>query len=72
MKSYQLEFFLYCVFWQKLSETKLASLYTDLQLQDKEEIKLKRLKSEGQDKDGLIEAGVRKKLRCKLDRQMIH
>lgn len=48
---------------QKISETKLRSLYTDLLAQDKEESTLKRLKSDGLDKDGLKEASVRKKFK---------
>jgi len=53
--------------WHKaqknLSEGKLQSLYNDLKLQDKEELQLKRLKSEGNDKDGLMEAEVRRKFK---------
>jgi len=48
---------------QKLTETKLKSLYTELSEHDKEQVKLKRLKSDGLDKDGLQEAAVRKKFR---------
>lgn len=55
-------FFIYSIL-QKLSEGKLRSLYTDLLAQDKEEGTLKRLKSDGLDKDGLKEAAVRKKFR---------
>ncbi|CAL8085858.1 unnamed protein product [Orchesella dallaii] len=51
---------------QKVSETKLRSLYTDLLAQDKEESTLKRLKSDGLDKDGLKEASVRKKFKALL------
>jgi len=46
-----------------LSENKLKSLFTELQFQDKEELKLKRLKADGQDKDGIMEADVRRKLK---------
>ncbi|CAG7641546.1 unnamed protein product [Allacma fusca] len=52
---------------QKLTETKLRSLYTDLQLQDKEEIQLKRLKAEGGDKEGLKEATLRRKFKGLLN-----
>lgn len=38
-------------------------MYTDLLAQDKEESTLKRLKSDGLDKDGLKEASVRKKFK---------
>ena len=44
-----------------LQESKLKLLYYELKLQDKEEIALKKLKSETGDKDGLREAQVRKK-----------
>ena len=44
-----------------LQESKLKLLYYELKLQDKEEIALKKLKSEIGDKDGLREAQVRKK-----------
>ena len=44
-----------------LQESKLKLLYLELKLQDKEEIALKKLKSEMGDKDGLREAHVRKK-----------
>ena len=44
-----------------LQEAKLKLLYYELKLQDKEEIALKKLKSEMGDKDGLREADVRKK-----------
>lgn len=47
---------------QRLSEPKLRSLYGELKLHDKEEITWKRLKSEGQDKNGLKEAELRRKL----------
>ncbi|CAH0723556.1 unnamed protein product, partial [Brenthis ino] len=47
---------------QRLTETKLKSLYSDLMIQDKEEITYKRVKSEGGDKEGLKEADLRRKL----------
>lgn len=47
---------------QRLTDTKLKSLFTDLKIHDKEEITWKRLKSEGGDKEGLKEAELREKL----------
>nr|XP_034828668.1 alpha-2-macroglobulin receptor-associated protein isoform X1 [Maniola hyperantus]XP_034828669.1 alpha-2-macroglobulin receptor-associated protein isoform X2 [Maniola hyperantus] len=47
---------------QRLTEPKLKSLYSDLMIQDKEEITYKRVKSEGGDKEGLREADLRRKL----------
>lgn len=47
---------------QRLTEPKLKSLYSDLTIQDKEEITYKRFKSEGGDKEGLKEAELRRKL----------
>ncbi|PZC78934.1 hypothetical protein B5X24_HaOG217024 [Helicoverpa armigera] len=47
---------------QRLTEPKLKSLYSDLMIQDKEELILKRMKSEGGDKEGLKEAELRRKL----------
>jgi len=44
-----------------LQESKLKLLYYELKLQDKEELALKKLKSEMGDKEGLREAQVRKK-----------
>ena len=44
-----------------LQESKLKLLYYELKLQDKEELALKKLKSDMGDKDGLREAQVRKK-----------
>lgn len=55
-----LTFFLF--FLKRLSGQKLKNLRTDLKEQDKDEITLKRLRAEGQDKDGLREADVRRKL----------
>ncbi|KPJ13179.1 Alpha-2-macroglobulin receptor-associated protein [Papilio machaon] len=54
------------ILWTKaqlrLTEPKLKSLYSDLMIQDKEEITYKRVKSEGGDKEGLKEAELRRKL----------
>ncbi|XP_028174900.1 alpha-2-macroglobulin receptor-associated protein isoform X2 [Ostrinia nubilalis] len=47
---------------QRLTEPKLKSLYSDLMIQDKEEITYKRIKSERGDKEGLKEAELRRKL----------
>jgi len=53
--------------WEKarthlnLPENKLAKLYSQLKLQDKEELTLKKLKAEGGDKAGLKEADVRQR-----------
>lgn len=47
---------------QRLTEPKLKSLYSDLMIQDKEEIIQKKVKSEGGDKEGLKEAELRRKL----------
>ncbi|KAJ8866819.1 hypothetical protein PR048_032680 [Dryococelus australis] len=49
-------------FFQRLTETKLKSLYSELKIQDKEEIAWKQIKTGGLDKDGLKEAQLRKKL----------
>lgn len=48
--------------FQRLTEPKLKSLFSELKIHDKEEITYKRLKSEGSDKEGLKEAEMRKKL----------
>ena len=45
----------------KLAENKLENLYSALKVQDKNELTLKKLKSEGHDKDGLKEDEMRKK-----------
>lgn len=45
----------------KLTEEKLARLYSELKVQDKHELTLKKLKGEGGDKDGSKEAEMRKK-----------
>lgn len=47
---------------QRLSETKLKSLFGELKLHDKDEITWKHLRAEGKDKDGMKEAELRKKL----------
>ena len=51
--------------WEKartrLADGKLQLLYSQLKVQDKDELTLKKLKSEGSDKEGLKEAEVRKK-----------
>ncbi|XP_045449241.1 alpha-2-macroglobulin receptor-associated protein isoform X1 [Melitaea cinxia] len=52
---------------QRLTEPKLKSLYSDLSIQDKEEITLKRVRGEGGDKDGLKEAELRRKLAAIMD-----
>ncbi|XP_054166745.1 alpha-2-macroglobulin receptor-associated protein-like isoform X2 [Oppia nitens] len=53
-------------FWHKavkrLDPNKLKALMADFKAQDKEEITLKKFKSDGQDKDGVKEAQVRKQL----------
>jgi len=45
----------------KLTEAKLERLYSELKVQDKDELTLKKLRGEGGDKDGSKEAEVRKK-----------
>ena len=45
----------------KLAESKLENLYSALKVQDKNELTLKKLKSEGHDKEGLKEDEMRKK-----------
>ena len=45
----------------KLTDKKLETLFSSLKLQDKSELTLKRVKSEGGDKDGSMETEVRKK-----------
>uniref|UniRef100_A0A1B0DRC4 Alpha-2-macroglobulin RAP C-terminal domain-containing protein n=1 Tax=Phlebotomus papatasi TaxID=29031 RepID=A0A1B0DRC4_PHLPP len=47
---------------QRLTEPKLISLYTELKIQDKEEIAWKQLSGQNKDKEGLKEAELRKKL----------
>ncbi|XP_059620877.1 alpha-2-macroglobulin receptor-associated protein [Phlebotomus argentipes] len=46
----------------RLTEPKLISLYTELKIQDKEELAWKQLSGQNKDKDGLKEADLRKKL----------
>lgn len=46
----------------RLTEPKLKSLFSELKLHDKEELTFKKTKSDGKDKDGLLEAAMRKKL----------
>ncbi|XP_014205942.1 alpha-2-macroglobulin receptor-associated protein [Copidosoma floridanum] len=47
----------------RLTDVKLQSLYSDLRIQDKEEIAYKHYKSDGKDETGLEEARLRKKLK---------
>ena len=47
---------------QKIDGQKLKNLLSDLKVQDKDEITLKKIKADGQDKDGLKEAQIRKQL----------
>ncbi|XP_023329038.1 alpha-2-macroglobulin receptor-associated protein isoform X2 [Eurytemora carolleeae] len=60
--------------WEKarlkmeLTETKLSKLYSELKVQDKEELTLKKFKSEGGDKEGLKENEIRKKFSMILTR----
>lgn len=53
---------------KQLTEGKLEKLYSELKIQDKEEMTLKRLKTENSDKDGMIEANLRKKFGAILKR----
>ena len=53
---------------QRLSDAKLKSLYSELVVQDKEELQLKRLKADNLDKDGLKEAELRKKFGAIIER----
>ncbi|KAG7174057.1 alpha-2-macroglobulin receptor-associated protein-like [Homarus americanus] len=48
---------------KRLAEPKLNLLQSELKMQDKEEMTLKKLKTDGGDKEGLKEAELRKKLR---------
>ncbi|XP_024889177.1 alpha-2-macroglobulin receptor-associated protein [Temnothorax curvispinosus] len=54
------------VLWVKaknrLTDTKLQSIFSDLKIHDKEEIAYKHFKSDGKDPDGLEEARLRQKL----------
>ena len=47
-------------FRTKLSERKLKQLHTELKVHDKEQMALKKLKTEGSDKEGIREAEIRK------------
>lgn len=49
------------IFLQRLNDPKLKTLFSELKVQDKEELQLKRLKADNLDKDGLQEAALRKK-----------
>ena len=53
---------------KKLSDQKLKKIYGELKVIDKQELALKKVKSEGGDKDGLKEAGLRKELNEILQR----
>lgn len=53
---------------KKLPVEKLKSLYTDLKFQDKEELSLKKKKSEGFDKDGLKESLVLSSFKAILEK----
>lgn len=60
----------YCGFFlifQRLTDPKLQSLFSDLKLHDKEEISFKHLKADGKDDYGLEEARLRKKFRGNFD-----
>ncbi|KAJ8674115.1 hypothetical protein QAD02_005377 [Eretmocerus hayati] len=46
----------------RLTDSKLQSIFSDLKIQDKEEIAYKHFKSDGKDETGLEEARLRKKL----------
>ena len=51
-----------------MTDFKLKSLFSELKLQDKEELQLKRLKADNLDKNGLKEAELRKKFGNILER----
>lgn len=51
-----------------MTEFKLKKLYSELKVQDKEELQLKRLKADSLDKDGMKEAELRKKLGVVIER----
>nr|CAG4643342.1 EOG090X09CU [Ilyocryptus agilis] len=53
---------------KRLTEFKLKTLYSELKVQDKEELQLKRLKADNLDKDGLKEAELRKKFGSIIER----
>ena len=46
-----------------MNDNKLKRLFSELKIQDKEHLALKRLKADNGDKDGLREAEIRKKVR---------
>merc|ERR1719187_63502 len=58
--------------WEKarragLAEGKLERLYSKLKVQDKDELTMKKLKTEGGDKEGIKEAEVRRKFALVMD-----
>jgi len=53
---------------KRLTDFKLKSLFSELKVQDKEELQLKRLKADNLDKSGLKEAEIRKKFGSILER----
>ncbi|KAI9553008.1 hypothetical protein GHT06_020895 [Daphnia sinensis] len=53
---------------KRLTEFKLKTLFSELKVQDKEELQLKRLKADNLDKDGLQEAELRKKFSSIIER----
>ncbi|XP_057381694.1 alpha-2-macroglobulin receptor-associated protein-like [Daphnia carinata] len=53
---------------KRLTEFKLKTLYSELKVQDKEELQLKRLKADNMDKDGLLEADLRRKFGSIIER----
>lgn len=57
---------------QRLTQFKLKSLYSELKVQDKEELQLKRLKADNLDKDGLKEAELRRKFGSILERYALN
>lgn len=53
---------------KRLTEFKLKTLFSELKVQDKEELQLKRLKADNLDKDGLKEAELRNKFSSIIER----
>lgn len=53
---------IYLLLFQRLTEPKLQSLYSDLKIHDREELTYKKMKNEGGDKEGMMEATLRRKL----------
>lgn len=51
-----------------MTDFKLKKLYSELKVQDKEELQLKRLKADNLDKDGMKEAELRNKLGVIIER----